>query len=163
MMRPGTTVDVFLSINSLALRSTINPCFSRKSAPSIGLSTAAMVNRHFNSLPRPKSSSRILVPNVSMRVPFAANRISCGLGWVLFLTGMTEMFAPVSTKNRRRFLLSLMNRRCDDSALTSAPVSAEIFLSFPTSCSFYMVIDIFLLLFRTFDGRSRFASVKNSL
>jgi hypothetical protein len=63
---------VFLSIRHRPERSTSNWWCLRKSAPMIGLLTAAMINLHLNDRFKPNSKSKVFSPKVGMVLLFAA-------------------------------------------------------------------------------------------
>jgi len=100
-----TTIDNFVisSTKQAFLISTINPKKCKKSAPIIGLSTAAITKDHLNARRKPTSNEIIFSPYVLIIDPFAANNVKLlsyftdRLWWRL--AGHTEKSAPVSTKN----------------------------------------------------------------
>lgn len=84
-----------------------------KSAPRIGLETSATVNRHFIDFVSPSETLTVRNPKVFMVVLFAAYSVrvedcrrSSSFG------GITEMSAPLSTRNVKVVSGSKMKRRC---------------------------------------------------
>jgi hypothetical protein len=97
----AVTVKVIVASISFLLRksgSRLN--FAKKSAPIIGLLTAAKTNKCFKTRRSPNSTSKNLVLYVLIFVPFAADKMHSGSLLILpkKLCGITEISAPVSTR-----------------------------------------------------------------
>lgn len=127
---------VFWSTRRAFLISTTSPKKWRKSAPIIGLFTAATMNDQLNVRRSPRSNEIIFSSYVLIVEPFAANneKFLLILLWRLWdaFAGQTEKSAPVSIKKTCFVFLSTINRRCERKSLPATASTAE-FVSFPSA------------------------------
>lgn len=153
-----TNKFVTLSMSRSPAMSTNKRWCLRKSAPMIGLLTAAITNFQRYGLRSLRSSSSVFSPYVEIVVLLAAYRQKLvGVAFIPAFLGMTEMFAPVSIRNDRREFLSVINRRCE-SVLAPVAASANAGFSFPrSSLGLQNCMDVCTvgLVFRTFDDSNR--------
>lgn len=74
VLKPEVEIEVSLSINLLFLMSTNKSNCLRRSDPMMGVLTSVMMKSHEIGRRRPKFNFIVLLPNVFIGVPFAANK-----------------------------------------------------------------------------------------